>query len=188
MIPNEGYRLSKSEVISKKLLGLEEAIDALRFMGIDGVSVHLVRKYQSRRLIRNPRIGPAKAAGARYQGYFDSKDILAIAEIRLRLNDGETLEEIGFEAGSLFGSRITLYNLERNILRKNLAALLIFDALPTDKVVDTESMQQIIDLANIIKKYKKEKDRVELKTLGNNLDSHYSEKLIEFLNKKFENT
>lgn len=185
---NEGYRLSKSEVISKKLLGLKEAIAALRFMGIDGISVHLVRKYQSRRLIRNPRIGPAKATGARYQGYFDSKDILAIAEIRLRLDDGETLEEIGFEAGSLFGNRITLFNLERNILRKNLAALPLFNTLRTEMIVDAEAMQQIIDLAKIIKKYQKEKDRVELKTLGNNLDSQYSEKLIEFLKDKFENT
>jgi len=99
-----------------------------------------------------------------------------------------TLEEIGFEAGSLFGNRITLFNLERNILRKNLAALPLFNSLRTDTVVDTEAMQQIIDLAKVVKSYKNEKDKVELKTLGNNVDSRYSEKLIEFLNKKFENT
>lgn len=187
MIPNEGFRLSKSEVITKRLLSLNETLDALRYIGINSVSEHLVRKYQTRRLIRNPRFGPAKAAGARYQGYFDAEDVLAIAEIRLRLKDGETLEEVGFEAGSLFGQREKLFMLERKILRENLAILTLFDKLRTDMIIDSDSMRRIMDLAEIIRKYKEDKDRLEMKTLGKNLAPQYYDKLTEFLDKKFEN-
>ena len=187
MVPNEGFRLSKSEVISKRLLSLNETLDALRYLGINSVSEHLVRKYQSRRLIRNPRFGPPTTTGARYQGYFDAKDVLAIADIRLRLEDGETLEEVGFEAGSLFGQREKIFMIERKILRENLAILPLFDKLRTDMIVDTDSMRQIIDLAEFISEYKADKERLEMKTLGKNLDPQYSEKLTEFLDKKFSN-
>ena len=41
-------------------------------------------------------------------------------------------------------------------------------------------------LEKIIKSYKKEKKRIEMRTLGINLDTKYSKKLMECLENKFK--
>ena len=182
---NGRFKLSKAEVIENRLLGLEESLEALRYIGIDDASQHLVRQYQTRRLIRSPQFGPAKKGGGRYQGYFSAEDILAIADIRLRLKNGETLEEIGFNASGLMRQRQNLYLIERKLLRTNLVALSSLETVQLDSFFPVDSMKQIKNLVNLIKSYKKDKEQIEKRTLGLNLDPKYSKKLMEFLDDKF---
>lgn len=180
------FRLTKTEVIENRLLDLNESLEALAYIGFDDVSVHLIRQYQTRRLINSPQSGPSKRAGAKYRGYFSAKDILAIADIRLRLRNGETLEEIGFDTRSFFGQKHKLYILERMLLRENLAVLPLFNELRIEMIVDSDSMKRIIHLTELIRKYENAKELIDLKTLGLNIDSKFSTKLEEFLDKKFK--
>ena len=183
---NGRFNLSKAEVIDNRLLDLEESLEALRYIGIDDASEHLVRQYQTRRLIRSPQFGPAKKGGGRYQGYFGAEDILAIADIRLRLKNRETLEEIGFNASGLMRQRHNLYLIERKLLRTNIIALSSLETVQSDFLFSVDSMKYIKNLVKLIKSYKMEKERIEMRTLGLNLDPKYSKKLMEFLENKFK--
>ena len=179
-------RLTKTEVIEYRLLDLDDSLEALEYIGIDGVSVHLIRQYQTRRLISGPQSGPYKMAGAKYRGYFSATDILAIADIRLRLKSGETLDEIGFDTRTFFKSKQKLYTRGQKLLRDIVTASPLFDEFRRDMIVDSVFMRRIKHLAESIRAYKEEKERINLKTLGLNINPKYSKKLEEYLDNKFK--
>ena len=52
-------------------------------------------------------------------------------------------------------------------------------------IVDSVFMRRIKHLADSIRAYKKEKERINLKALGLNIDPKYSKKLEEYLDNKF---
>ena len=182
---DERFKLTKFEIIEKRLLNLDDSLSALRYIGIKKISENLIRQYLTRRLISRPQIGPDIKAGAKYRSYFSKTDILAIADIRIRLGTGESLEEIAFNSVLLIKRKQFLSGLRDRIIRANMSALPVFEEIKKGKIVSGEHRTRIIQVAEFVKIFMSEQEDINKMTLGLNINPKFSTKLDAFLDKKF---
>ena len=182
----ERFNLTKSEIIERRLLDYDDSLSALRYIGIEKISENLIRQYLTRRLISRPQIGPDIKSGAKYRSYFSKTDLLAIADIRIRLDSGESLEEIAFDSVTLIKRKQLLSELRDRIIRANMSALPTFEEIKKGKIVSGEHRTRIIQVAEFVKIFMSEEEGINKMTLGQNIDPKYSKKLNEFLDEKFK--
>ena len=182
----ERFNLTKSEVTERRLLDFDDSLSALQYIGTKKISENLIRQYLTRRLISRPQIGPDKKAGAKYKSYFSRRDILAIADIRMRLESGESLEEIAFDSVLLIKRKQLLSELRGRIIRANMSALPVLKEIIKGKSVSGKDRTRIIRVAELVKILILEQQDINKMTLGLNIDPKYSIKLDEYLDDKFE--
>lgn len=177
-------RLTREEVLRKGFLTLDESIKALNYMGIEGVSEHIIRLYKTRGLIVKSKFGPPSDRRAKYQTYFSKNDIFAIVEIRNRIESGELLEDIIYEVRSMTKDKIIFRSLERKVLRQSKRVLPKLRAILIKNNGTSNDEQDVIEYLKLLDTYTEEEKIFNLKNLGAKIDEVYKQKLEEFLKLK----
>lgn len=182
-------RLSFEEIRLKRLLTLNEVIKALEAMGFPKVSVHMIRSYLSRDLITRAKIGPPSQfhRRAKYEGYFTREQVLALADIRLRIGVGYSLEELRQINAFAGKGWLAIREFPVDIVKlASKAAPYINACLEGRESHDQQSRRNAERLVNVVSEYEKRKKKVNKKSLGQDLDSSLVEKLNKFLEEKFK--
>ena len=168
-------RLSFERIRFKRLLTLNEVIEALEAMGFPKVSVHMIRSYLSRDLIARAKIGPPSLLhqGAKYEGYFTKEQVLALADIRLKIGEGYTIEELRKINAYAGKGWLAMREFPGDIAKLAMEAAPYINACLGGKYsYDLRTRRSAERLINVVKEYEKRKKEVKKKSLGQDLDTH----------------
>ena len=177
-----------SVIIEKKLLPVEKVIRVLREAGFINISEYMIRRYLTIGILDKLRMGMPSIARprARYESYFSREQILAIAEIRVKLGMGSKLDTLLEDSNAQRKKLIILRKINFDIRK------LAFDAVPyIDKCLNSKidrgshSWKSAKKLVSMVERIQKREKEILSATLGDNLDPSIVRKIDAFLENEF---
>lgn len=181
-------RITPEHVKSECLLTIEQLQKALKFLKMRNVNENMIRTYSSRGILEGPRLGPPiyNVRGSRFKSYYKPSAVLEIVEIRIKLDEGWTIDRMRFLTNKNRSIHQKLRIIEREILEGSLEFIPLLDDNPRNRRPSPIKYQDLKrKLLRLVRKKNELEQNIESNKFGKDIDPQYKTMLKEFLQKEF---